>query len=172
MLTTGSQKTDSSMSSARSTLVEADLQQFSDTETDVEHGPLVEKRWLANEMITPSLSSHFEGIPSGPPSGRLREQASSSFSTRDNSASQSKTGLVSDTNSDSRACAGSLSDAPSSTHQPMDKHAPPPSTKGRRIKRRMAEMFVDVESAEWWDEGADQGPGVKDSRVGRYDSWL
>lgn len=47
--------------------------------------------------------------------------------------------------------------------------------KGDRHTRRaplVETVDVAVEDVEWWDEREDHGPGVKDSRVGRYDSWL
>jgi len=38
-------------------------------------------------------------------------------------------------------------------------------------KRREARISVDASAVESWDPG-DLGPGVKDSRLGRYDNWL
>ena len=37
--------------------------------------------------------------------------------------------------------------------------------------RSEARISVDASTVEWWDPG-DPGPGVKDSRLGRYDHWL
>ncbi|CAG7854987.1 SubName: Full=Uncharacterized protein {ECO:0000313/EMBL:CCA72833.1} [Serendipita indica DSM 11827] len=43
----------------------------------------------------------------------------------------------------------------------------------RRMRQRDARISVDASDVEWWDPAdGDPGPGVKDSRLGRYDHWL
>ena len=57
---------------------------------------------------------------------------------------------------------------PESTHQ---------QTVGRfasvfRAPPRHRHVEVDADASSWWVEGEDRGPGMQESQIGRYDSWL
>jgi len=41
-----------------------------------------------------------------------------------------------------------------------------------RASPRHRHVEIDADASSWWVEGEDRGPGMQESRIGRYDSWL
>ena len=41
-----------------------------------------------------------------------------------------------------------------------------------RAPPRHRHVEVDADASSWWVEGEDRGPGMQESKIGRYDSWL
>jgi len=41
-----------------------------------------------------------------------------------------------------------------------------------RAPPRHRHVEVDADASSWWVEGEDRGPGMQESQIGRYDSWL
>lgn len=41
-----------------------------------------------------------------------------------------------------------------------------------RVPPRHRHVEVDADASSWWVEGEDRGPGMQESQIGRYDSWL
>ena len=41
-----------------------------------------------------------------------------------------------------------------------------------RTPPRHRHVEVDADASSWWVEGEDRGPGMQESQIGRYDSWL
>ena len=41
-----------------------------------------------------------------------------------------------------------------------------------RPSPRHRHVEVDADASSWWVEGEDRGPGMQESHIGRYDSWL
>ena len=41
-----------------------------------------------------------------------------------------------------------------------------------RVEPRHRHVEVDADASSWWVEGEDRGPGMQESQIGRYGSWL